>query len=154
MSAFVRICDALIITSLLQVSGQNTVTCSCIKSSLLSYRCTVGKMKWMLIKIRLSSTSVLKLSRKWILLNISVYHRSRLCACVCPSACVFVWPRLSSLQSFTRSSAPTAILRVWWASATAASNVIITSSVRTASGGGMPVVPIATSTKWRSIRHG
>lgn len=69
------------------------------------------------------------------------------CVCVCLSDS-------SSLQCFTRSSAPTAILRVWWASATAASNVIITSSVRTASGGGMPVVPIATSTKWRSTRHG
>lgn len=94
------------------------------------------------------STSVLKWTKPNPFLtaacNISGFRVTSVC----------VWLLLSSLQSFTRSSAPTAILRVWWASATAASNVIITSSVRTASGGGMLVVPIATSTKWRSIRHG
>lgn len=150
----VYICDALIITS-----RRNTNICAHIELDavlLCVYLLKMGGRRY-------PSTSVLKLMKIYYQLSamckisgftvtsgvcVRAYASAFVCVCVC------VWLLLSSLQCFTRSSAPTAILRVWWASATAASNVIITSSVRTASGGGMPAVPIATSTKWRSIRHG
>lgn len=149
----VYICDALIITS-----RRNTNICAHIELDAVLLCVYLLKMRG---GARYPSTSVLKLMKIY-------YQLSAMCkisgftvtsgVCVCAlmhlPSCVCVWLLLSSLQCFTRSSAPTAILRVWWASATAASNVIITSSVRTASGGGMPAVPIATSTKWRSIRHG
>ena len=62
--------------------------------------------------------------------------------------------RLLAHQSSTRLSVRTATVRACWAFATDANSVTITSSVKTASGGGMPVVPIATSTKWKSTRPG